>query len=90
EVKHMNLFEYDYEEHMAMERADAWEDGHDEGLESGIEQGMERGIKQGVKRSETIFINILNLIAEQKSKEDILKLYPQKEHIIDRLMSNEN
>ncbi|MFI3201501.1 MAG: hypothetical protein R3Y54_08245 [Eubacteriales bacterium] len=43
-------------------------------------------LEQGVKRSEIIFINILNLIAEQKSKEDILKLYPQMEHIIDRLM----
>ena len=48
----MNIFEYDQEKHIRMEKKESYEEGVQDGEERGIQIGEERGIQIGEKRGE--------------------------------------
>ena len=48
----MSIYEYNEEEHMRMEREDAFKDGHEVGREIGFVEGREAGLTEG--RSEML------------------------------------
>ena len=48
----MSIYEYNEEEHMRMEREDAFKDGHEAGREAGLAEGRESGFADG--RNETL------------------------------------
>ena len=48
----MSIYEYNEEEHMRMEREDAFKDGHEVGHEAGLAEGREAGLAEG--RNETL------------------------------------
>ena len=52
EAKAMSIYEYNEEEHMRMEREDAFKDGHEAGRETGFVEGREAGLTEG--RSEML------------------------------------
>ena len=43
----MSIYEYNEEEHMRMEREDAFKDGHEVGRETGFVEGREAGFTEG-------------------------------------------
>ena len=45
----MSIYEYNEEEHMRMEREDAFEDGKKEGREEGLALGHKSGQEQTIK-----------------------------------------
>ena len=57
EARAMSIYEYNEEEHMRMEREDAFEDGRQAGLkeghEEGLKEGREVGFKEGLAQAET-------------------------------------
>lgn len=48
----MSIYEYDEEEHMRMEREDAFEDGWQAGLREGHEAGFKEGLAQAELNTE--------------------------------------
>ncbi len=48
----MNIFEYDQEKHIRMEKKESYEEGVQDGEERGIQIGEARGIQIGEKRGE--------------------------------------
>ena len=56
EARAMSIYEYNEEEHMRMEREDAFEDGRQAGLkeghEEGLKEGREVGFKEGLAQAE--------------------------------------
>ena len=50
EVLRMNIFEYDQEKHIRMEKKESYEEGVQDGEERGIQIGEERGIQIGEER----------------------------------------
>lgn len=47
EARAMSIYEYNEEEHMRMEREDAFKDGHEAGREAGIAEGHKAGLAEG-------------------------------------------
>lgn len=77
EARAMSIYEYDQEEHIRLEREDAFEDGRKEGREEGIGLGenkklrelVEKKVKKGLSISE-----IADMLEESLDKiEDIIK-----------------
>lgn len=50
EAKAMSIYEYDQEEHIRLEREDAFEDGRKEGREEGISLGEDKKLKELVEK----------------------------------------
>ena len=49
EARAMSIYEYDQEEHIRLEREDAFEDGRKAGREEGIEKGLLLGVNKKLK-----------------------------------------
>lgn len=52
EVENMLIAEYNYEEDIAVQREEAYEDGVQQGIIQGIEQGLQQGLQQGIEQGE--------------------------------------
>ena len=50
EVRKVSIYEYDQEEHIRMEREEAWEEGHDSGWKDGLAQGEEQLLIEQIRR----------------------------------------
>lgn len=78
EVVNMLMSEYNYEQDIAVQREEAFEEGQKVGMERGEKIGMERGEKIGMGRGEKIgqrrFAALVTKLTEDGRSEDILKI----------------
>ncbi len=54
EAKAMSIYEYDQEEHISLEREDAFEDGRKEGISLGEDKKLKELVEKKVKKGHTI------------------------------------
>lgn len=54
EAKAMSIYEYDQEEHIRLEREDAFEDGRKEGISLGEDKKLKELVEKKVKKGHTI------------------------------------
>ena len=76
----MSIYEYNEEEHMRMEREDAFEDGKKEGREEGLALGHKSGQEQTIKLisqmlSDGLADQLSRLAKEPAFFEEMLKKY---------------
>ena len=65
----MSIYEYNEEEHIRMEREDAFEDGR----KAGYESGYESGIDEGTLSTSILFVNKVNFNNHKKAPESDLR-----------------
>ena len=60
EAKKMSIYEYNEEEHMRMERSNAYEDGVADGLAAGREEGLAAGREEGLTAGREKLFELMN------------------------------
>ena len=90
EAKTMSIYEYNEEEHMRMEREDAFADGHKvgfrDGQESGFKDGHKSGFKDGSQDGQNRMIKLIRIMTEEGMLESIPRLSEDKEFVEEMLL----
>jgi hypothetical protein len=74
EAKKVSIYEYNEEEHMRMERKDAYEDGVAAGREEGLTAGREEGLAAGRKEERSQLFELISKLSSDGLSELIPKL----------------
>ncbi len=82
----MSIYEYDQEEHIRLEREDAFEDGHKAGREEGLEEGREEGIELGSRKKMMKYVE--RMLEKGFSIPEIADMLGEKEEIIGEIVKS--
>ena len=86
EVSNMLWGEYNYDEDIAAQRQEAFDDGISQGIQQGISQGIQQGISQGSQKAK--IETAKNAIAMHLQTEEIVKLTGLSVDVIQSLQNN--
>ena len=67
----MSIFEYDQENHMRMEREEAWEEGHAEGFAEGQTKLLQNIIRKKLEKGE----NVSRIAADLEAEETVIRKF---------------
>ena len=74
EAKKVSIYEYNEEEHIRMERADAYEDGVAEGLAAGRKEGLAAGREEGLTAGREQIVELISKMSADGLSDQISRL----------------